>query len=538
MATTRPDKNEIATTLDGRDITRGYVSPLLLEPPDDTVLMARGAGDYGLYREVLRDDHVKAALTQRIQSVIARPWEVKPGGKRAVDRAAAAFLREQIEALRWDDITAKMLHGVFYGHAVAEVLWEVYDPHARKTGSLPPEGAQFQPSDGRAAGTDGLRVRIKDIKVRDRRRFGYDGAGRLRLKTMADYNGELLPERKFWTFAVGADHDDAPYGLGLAHWLYWPVWLKRNGIRFWSVFLEKFGTPTAVGKFPPGTGQEDQTKLLAALQAIQRDAAIIFPDGMQAELLEATRGGSADHAAFTAMMNAAILVITIGQTASTQGTPGKLGNDQGQADVRADIVQADADLVCMSFNASVARWLTEFNFPGATPPRVWRVMDEPEDLDALSKRDECLSRVGYRPSLERVTEIYGEGYEAAAPTGQTGEPSRDAMANQGKTPAIGRQSFADATAAPAFAAGDPFPDQTALDAAIDALDADVLNTQARAMLKPVLDKLAAGADPTELLGWLAEAYPGMDADALTETLERMIFVAQVWGRLSADAERA
>lgn len=66
------------------------------------------------------------------------------------------------------------------------------------------------------------------------------------------------------------------------------------------------------------------------------------------------------------MMNAAILVITIGQTASTQGTPGKLGGDEEQADVRADITKADADLVCMSFNGSIARWLTESNSP--VPP--------------------------------------------------------------------------------------------------------------------------------------------------------------------------
>jgi len=487
-----PEKGEIASTQDGRDITRGWVDPMRLEMPDDAVLMQRGGGDYTLYREVLRDDHVKAALTQRIQAVIARPWEVRPGGKRAIDLAAADLLREQLNALPWDAITAKMLYGVFYGFAVAEVMW----------------------------GSDGRRIAIADIKVRDRRRFGFDGARRLRLKTRARPDGELLPERKFWTFVTGADHDDAPYGLGLAHWLYWPVWFKRNGIRFWATFLEKFGTPTAAGRFPPGTSQEDQNKLLDALQAIQRDSAIIFPDGMQVELLEATRAGTADHEAFVRAMNTAILVITIGQTASTQGTPGRLGNDREQGEVRRDITRADADLVCMSFNASVARWLTDWNYPGAAYPQVWRVMDDPEDLNSHAERDERLARVGYRPSLARVTEVYGEGYEAIAPSG-----------------ALPAQAETRLGAAPAqFAAGDVFPDQAALDAAIDGMDAAALNAQARALLKPVLDKLAGGADPAALLGWLAEAYPGMDADALTETLERMLFVAQVWGRLSAEAE--
>jgi phage gp29-like protein len=487
MAT--PEKNEIASTLDGRDITRGFLSPLMLEPPDDTVLMTRGAGDYSLYREVLRDDHVKAALTQRIQSVIARPWEVKAGGKRAVDKAAAEFLAEQLEAVRWDDITAKMLYGVFYGFAVAEVMW----------------------------GTDGRHVTLADIKVRDRRRFGYDGAQRLRLKTMANFNGELLPERKFWAFNTGADHDDAPYGLGLAHWLYWPVWLKRNGIRFWATFLEKFGMPTAVGKFPPGSSQEDQSKLLAALQAIQRDSAIIFPDGMQAELLEATRSGTADHASFTAMLNAAILVITIGQTASTQGTPGKLGNDQEQGEVRDDITKADADLVCMSFNATVAKWLTEFNFPGAEPPLVWRVMDEPEDLNQSAERDERLARVGYKPSLARVTEVYGEGYEAASQAAVDAVP--------GAAPNGEPAQFAEGDGA----------DLTPIDAM-----AERMTEEAAPALRDMLDQIRVFAESAESLeqlrDWLLESYGDLDTGELAKVMQTAFAAAELSGRFDVAEE--
>lgn len=485
-----PIRDEIATTLDGRDITRGWVSPLMLQPPDDSVLTQRGAGDYSLYREVLRDDHVKAALTQRIQAVIARPWEVKPGGPRAIDKQAAEFLSEQLNRLRWDDITTQMLYGVFYGHAVAEVLW----------------------------GSDGRRVTIEAIKVRDRRRFGYDGAGRLRLKTAKNPQGELLPERKFWSFATGADHHDAPYGLGLAHWLYWPVWLKRNGVKFWATFLEKFGTPTAVGQFPPGTPAEDQAKLLEALQAIQRDAAIIFPEGMQASLLEATRAGTADHAGFTQAMNEAILLVILGQTATTVGTPGKLGGEGERMSVREDITKADADLVCMSFNASVAAWLTEYNFPGAAAPQVWRVMEQPEDLNLSAERDERLARIGYRPTLERVTEVYGEGYETAMPDSAVatpdGAPQPDA----------------------AFAEGDAFPDQDALDAALAGLGEGVFTAQAGRAILPALAMIRQARDPAEALGRLAEVYPAMDTDALETLLTRLLFAAQVWGALSADEE--
>lgn len=503
----KPEKNEIASTLDGRDITRGMTDPLRLELPDDTILMQRGGGDYTLYREVLRDDHVKSALEQRFRAVIARPWEVKPGGKRAIDKAAADFLSEQLDTLRWDAITEKMLYGVFYGHAVAEVMW----------------------------GTEGSRVTLADIKVRDRRRFGYDGAMRLRLKTVQSPDGELLPARKFWHFATGADHDDAPYGLGLAHWLYWPVWLKRNGMRFWAVFLEKFGTPTAMGHFPPGTSSADQSRLLAALQAIQRDSAIILPEGMTAELLEASRAGTADHAAFVALLNAAILVATIGQTASTQGTPGKLGNDEEQGEVREDIVKADADLVCMSFNASVAKWLTEYNFPNAAIPQVWRSMEQEEDINARAEREDKIQAWGYKPTMAHIEEVYGGEWEERQPPAISDQPSdvgRASARNIGLKPDLQAE---DKTPA-AFSESPDFPDQLALDTALDSLDADSLNAQSRALLLPIMDKLTAGAKPEDLLGWLAEAYPGMAGDDLVENMTRLLFVSALWGRLSAQDE--
>ncbi|MDP2830184.1 MAG: DUF935 family protein [Sulfuricellaceae bacterium] len=477
------EKQEIATTLDGRDITRGMTDPLRLELPDDSVLMQRGGGDYTIYREVLRDDHVKAALEQRFRAVIARPWEVKPGGKRAIDKAAADFLSEQLKALRWDAITEKMLYGVFYGHAVAEVLWE----------------------------PQGNRVGIKDIKVRDRRRFGYDGAMRLRLKTLASPQGELLPDAKFWHFATGADHDDAPYGLGLAHWLYWPVWLKRNGMKFWAVFLEKFGTPTGLGHFPPGTSQADQSRLLSALQAIQRDSAIILPEGMEAKLLEATRGGTADHAAFVSLLNAAILVVSIGQTASTQGTPGKLGNDKEQGEVREDIVKADADLICMSFNATVVKWLTEYNFPGAALPQVWRNMEEEEDLNARSEREDKIQAWGFKPAMAHIKDVYGGEWEERQQTAISDQPSAKPVllkADKLKAESAVQAAFADTPDLQGQAAMD---DQTAT------------------WLESIQAMLDGADSLEEFRARLIAAYPDMDRNGMVAAMSAAFAAAHLSG---------
>ncbi|MGO1072314.1 DUF935 domain-containing protein [Lysobacter sp. CA199] len=373
---------EIATTADGIDITRGYTGPLMVS--SDSLLNARGGGDLSLYEQIYSDPDVKGALNQRELAVTQCEWIVEPGGKRKIDIAAADDLRKQLKRLNWDNITTKMLAGVFYGYAVAEIIYK-------------PEGD---------------RVVIDRIKVRNRRRFRFGKMGDLRLMTLNSMlEGIPAAAPYFWHFATGADHDDEPYGLGLAHWLYWPVLFKRNGIKFWLIFLEKFGMPTGVGKYDPTASDTERARLLQATRAITVDSGVIIPKGMELDLLEAARSGTADYKTLHDTMNATIAKVILGQTASSQGTPGKLGNEDLQADVRADIVKADADLICESFNTGPARWLTERNFPGAAVPRVYRVTEAPEDLKSRADRDTAIFGMGFKPTLAYVQDTYGGEWE-------------------------------------------------------------------------------------------------------------------------------
>lgn len=387
MANTAPIMQEIATTADGRDITIGYVDPLAVQPVCDPVLQLRGGGDYRIYSEVLRDDQVQTCFGQRQLAVIGKNWQVDPGGTSRIDKKAADYLREQLNNVGWDRVTKGMLYGVYYGFAVSEAIYV----------------------------RDGANIALEDIKVRNRRRFGFDGLGRLRMKTPQQPLGELLPDQKFWTFCTGSDHDDDPYGTGLGHWLYWPAFFKRNGLKYWLLFLEKFGQPTAKGKYGPNATPEERTKLLQALAAISTDSGISIPDGMEIELIEAARSGTADYVSLYDRMDAAIAKVVLGQTASTQGTPGRLGNDDLQGDVRLDIIKADSDLVCESFNRSVVKWLVEWNFPGANLPRVYRNIEPPEDLSKRADRDSKILTLGYKPTLQYIQQTYGDGFEEKQP---------------------------------------------------------------------------------------------------------------------------
>lgn len=487
----RPESLEIATTQDGRDITRGYVSASLLLAPQDTVLQARGAGNYQIYREVLRDTQVASTFSQRRLAVVARPWEVEPGGKRAIDRAAAEHLREQLTRVRWDRSTNGMLYGVFYGYAVAELLY----------------------------GVDGGYVTLDAIKVRDRRRFGFDGEMNLRLQTMSQPNpGERVADRKFWHFCTGADHDDEPYGLGLAHWLYWPVFFKRNGLKFWLIFLEKFGQPTAKGSYPGSATAEEKTRLLNALQAISTDAGVIVPEGMGIELIEAARSGTADYTALYDRMDQAISKVVLGHTGSSDATPGRLGGEDNAHDVRQDLVKSDADLVCESFSHGPARWLTDWNFPGAQYPRVFRQIDEGEDLDMRSQVDERLHGMGYEPeTIEQINETYGGRWKkkvaaVTPPAGGAGVPDKAAI------------DFAEAPAAVAAAVAEQLALQTG---------AEQLAAQWQELLGPRVNELMAFAEESgDLVTFrehLVEILKGPPSPQVVESLERAGFTARLMG---------
>lgn len=370
---------EIASTGDGRDITRPFIAGL--QQPNDRVLQARGGFDMRIYEQVFSDWQVKSVWQQRQLAVVSKEFKVDAGGDRPIDKLAAEHLEQQLHRVGWDRVTEKMLFGVYYGYAAAELIY----------------------------GRDERYITLDAIKVRNRRRFRYDQEGALRLLTPNSMHlGEPAPAPYFWHFSTGADNDDEPYGLGLAHWLYWPVFFKRNGIKFWLIFLEKFGMPTAVGKYDKNATPEEKNKLLEATHAIQSDSGIIIPEGMLIELLSAGRSGTADYQALHDAMDAAIAKVVLGQTASSQGTPGRLGGDDLQGDVRLDLIKADADLVCESFNMGPARWLTAWNFPDAEPPRVYRVVEQPEDMDKRAERDEKVVRFsGYKPTLGYVQENYG-----------------------------------------------------------------------------------------------------------------------------------
>ena len=370
-----PVFNELASPAN-RDNWHSYVGEIMR--PNDSVLASLG-WNFQNYEKLMRDEQVKAAWQQRVEAVVSAPWHVIPGGPKEQDKAAANFLHSQLERIGFDALSRKMLCAIFYGYAVGECLWKAEDD----------------------------KVQLSDIKVRKADRFVFDRHSNLRLVTAKEPLGKTLPPQKFWVFTTQGSHDDVPYGLGLAHYLYWPVFLKRNALRFWSIALEKFGVPTAKGSYPTGASREDIKKLLDTLQAISTETAVAVPQGVEISLLESSQRSGGDHKNFTTYMDAMITKVILSQVATTEMGPWK-GTAEVQKSVRDEIIKSDADALCESFNKGPCLWLTSWNFPNAAPPKIARKVHNPEDdLTRRLNRDRLIADMGFVPNRDYIEATYG-----------------------------------------------------------------------------------------------------------------------------------
>jgi len=484
--------DEIATASKDIDIFSGWLNRL--ENPDPTLRTEAVGKGLKLYDEVDRDPHAGAVLQTRYLSVIGKEWEVLPGeepttkGRPATVTQAqkvADFVKQTLLNMNFDQARQELLQAVLYGFYVGEVIWEVQD------NAIVP-----------------ARIRAKHP-----RRFSFTMDRELRLLTLQNMiEGEPIPDRKFIRFTYGSS--DNPYGKGLGQKLWWPIWFKKNGIKFWLTFLEKFGMPTAVGKYPPGTPPEQQQALLDAIDAIQNETGIKIPDSMAIDLLEAARSGKVTYETICEYMDKQVSKAVLGQTATTEGTPGKLGNEQSQEATKQDIIEADAGLLDECLNNSIVRWIVDYNYPGITAyPKIQTRTEAEKDLKALAERDKTLVKeIGLPVTRRYFYETYAipepeEGEETVAPKAE--------VRNQKP----GETEFAESKS-------DLSPADT-----LNALgDKTLKAADLSGLMKPVEKLLGSVNSLDEFRDGLLELYGDMDESTLGDLMQRAFTVAELAGR--------
>ena len=487
----KPILDEIAGV--EKDIFTGYIGKVLLNP--DKVLSSESKGKgIEIYEDLLRDPEIRQAMETRRLAVVGREWEVVPASEDDKDIEIADFIKEVLLDCNFDAGRKALLNAIVLGYKVVEIMWEYSEDRGQKTGG---------------------RIRIKKLIGRASKRFTFDLQGNLRLLTIKNMiEGEEVPNKKFLVFSYGSDNG-SPFGHGLGSSLYWLDWFGKNSLKFWLIFADKFGSPTAVGKYPTGTTKEQQDVLLSTLEAIQQEFAIKIPNTMMIELLEAARQGSVNtYETLCTYLDKKKTKLILGQTLTSDvGDKGSYAASQTHEKVRQDYIKADADELSEILNGQIIKWLVDYNFSDVSKyPKFWIRTEDEKDLKPLAEKDKIIYDMGFEPEDESyINETYGGKWKRRAMSNEAGQPSRLSEFAEGKR------------FTPAQQAVEELVDKS-LESGVQSLD---LNEE------KILEAIQKAESYEDAMGKILGLYPQMDMDRLTSILERSILAAGLYGKYNA-----
>jgi len=469
----------------------GMGSLLANLPNPDPILKAAGK-DVSSYRDLLALPRIGGNVRRRKAAVLGLQRALVQGD--ASDQVYA-FIEDWLADIDLDTLLRGLLDAPLYGYQPVELVWRPLERYLIpvEVHAKPPEWYKFDADSN-------LRFMAKD----------------------AGPEGELCHE----PFYVVARHDATwmnPYGQPDLAMCYWPGNFLRSGVKFWAQFVEKYGTPWVVGKYPRGTDQREMESLLDALAQMQQDAVSAFPDDDSIEIIEAGAKGASSQVFkdFIDHCKSDVNIALLGQDQTTDKDTNHASATAG-ADVAASIRDGDKGVVLSALNRIIGI-VVETNFGDVAAPRyeLW----EQETIDKTrAERDQILSSAGLRftPAYWMRTYDLEEGDIDTSPL-----PSA--------SPYLPQPAFAEAPAFPALPAPADMSDLAALDAATR-----TLKLQSAPLIDGWIDDVKALVEQTPgdldtLQDRLLAAYGNLDEADLVEVMSRAFDLAAQTGRRAVEA---
>lgn len=447
-----------------------------------------------------KDAHLFAELSKRRRAILGLNWNLRPPEDATADEKAwTGRIEALIRALDWEEIVYDASAAILYGYACLEYDWE------RSEGQWRLNSADYRQPDWfmtPAHDRNNLVLRTPDGRGEQLQQFGW-----------------LVHLHKAKSGYVARG--------GLARILAWPYLFRNYSARDLAEFLEIHGLPLRLGKYPAGATDSEKSTLMKAVVNIGHAAAGIIPQGMQIDFQEAAKGSSDPFMAMMrwaeSSMSKAILGGTLtSQTSESGGGAHALG--QVHNEVRHDILVSDARQIARTLTRDLVKPLTQLNTPLRRAPQFVFETEQPEDIKLFADALPRLVRGGMKIPTRWAHDKLGipqpeEGEEVLTFAQQ---PSAGPTRPQATRTAALR-------ADPDNDGLDDFPDQEAIDEALEAFTDDDLNEQMLPVLEPIMAIAAEG--PEALRDALDRLFPNMDDAEAEERLTRVLFVSELWGQI-------
>ncbi|KOE31965.1 DUF935 domain-containing protein [Aggregatibacter actinomycetemcomitans] len=452
-----------------------------------------------------KDSHLQSELGKRRNAILTVDWQITPPPNASAGEQRDAQMIEEIlrDAVWLDDCIFDATDAILKGFSCQEIQWE---PNL----------------------VDGMKL-IREVQWRDPAWFMTPQYERNQLR-LRDGTADGVELAKFgWITHIAKAKTGYLSRIGLVRTLVWAFIYRNYSARDFAEFLEIYGLPLRLGKYPEGATNNEKNTLLRAVMSIGHNAGGIIPRGMDIEFAKAAEGNADEFMAMIEWAEKSMSKAILGGTLTTQSdgktSTNALGNVHNE--VRQELRDADLKRLQATLTRDLVYPLYVLNSKSFNDvrriPRFEFDTSESEDINSFGEGLSKLVDIGFRiptqwahdkmqiPLAAKDEEILSRT-KADEPAQLTKKAVLSAAA-PGKIKAIHR---------------DP-------DDLIDELEptAEEYESVIDPMLKPVVDALHTGGYEYAQER-IATLYADLDDDALEQMLTRAIFVSDLIGRLHAN----
>ena len=355
---------------------------------------------FALLRDVIiSDGYIQTLISTRKLAVLGDVLSINPADKdNGDDAATAAFVRQMIEDYDsqqpsadvefeqftpWLNALAAMMDGHVGPVSVTEKVW-------------------------RPSAKPGLRFELQALVPVPLHLLDYSTGRMMILDTDANggrTGGRHAPDPDRYIVHRGhllstPDNWGGPMRSVLVWWL-----LMNMDRAWWARFLERFGSPFPVGKFDSGD-DESRRVLQQAFALAVRIGGLVVSKETEVELIQAAAQQSGDaFEKFRSTGRREIAQTILGQSGTVEGTPGQLGEQKSQENVRQDFRAWDAAALARTLKGqSFAQFVRVNGLRGAVPKAIFGSIS-PDEQKALGGLLKDIKDAGLEPTDEALLPI-------------------------------------------------------------------------------------------------------------------------------------
>ena len=296
------------------------------------------SNDYHIYDEMRDDEQVKAAISMKKDMALNSGWQITCENEEIKD-----FLTDNLNEIEQplEDVLREVLTAYEYGFSISEPVYVL-------------EAGMY---------------RWKSLMVRPPHTFTFDVNDDGSIKTIRqDQNtasGVSIPPNRLIHYVYQPEFGN-PYGKSDLRSAHDPWIAKKFIMRFMAIYLERFASPTVIGRYPTTAGDQEINRIHTVLKTIQNVTTLALPEGTTVDFLQPQRDASETYIkAINAMdtkIARAILVPDLLGMSGEKTSGGSYSLGQTQFELFLGAIQKDRRVLERVINDKLIRPLIQANF--------------------------------------------------------------------------------------------------------------------------------------------------------------------------------